>query len=70
MVVRCKSMEGTKSRMQAINSGASVVKPVVMMVDTKRARWSVGGEPLKRLGSQLTTDKDHRSQHLWLKNAD
>ena len=39
MVVRCKSMEGIKSRMQAINSGASVVKPVVMMVDTERARW-------------------------------
>ena len=38
MVVCCKSMEGTKSRMQAISSGASFLKPVAMMDDTVRTR--------------------------------
>jgi len=56
MVVCCRSMEGTKSRMQAISSGASVGKPVVMMDDTVRACW------WRALGMdkghwQLTTDK-------------
>ena len=51
MVVCCRSMEGTKSRMQAISSGASVGKPVVMMDDHCKSLLDGGSQ------WRLTTDK-------------
>ena len=64
MVVCCRSMEGTKSRMQAISSGASVGKPVVMMDDHCKSLLveSLGGSQWRR-----TTDKESRfTAFLWL----